>query len=697
MFKQNNPSTLVDINGEPTSVGDWKREKELGSGGFGVVHLWLNKTTGDSLAIKKCKWNLESHLTEKQRERWKAEVGIMEGIRNENIVAYCKMPEDLQRGLSYYSSQLPLLSMEYCRLGNLRSVLVKPENCCGLREMEILCIISDLVNALKYLHKLNVIHRDIKPENVVLQLCDTRPRGVIYKLIDLGYAKEIDSETASFVGTLQYLAPEIFIKQKCTKTVDYWSLGIVIFEIICGIRPFLHTFTPWQSLAHLEKKPSDVIAIQLTYNGRMEFFTQLFKENHINMCLAHLIEKWLQIALEFSPDLRGSYNHCDYIFAVLEEILLKKIIMVYSVYTCEFLSYEINESTLLSTVQGWIGRDTKIPIMDQCIAATQHSDSIYAIGYYNKESPITLFVFNRCAPFASITTQLPALIKILFENCKTEFKFGTIKQLYAHTAFFVLREMRLVSGLKFAITSQFNCLQTIFDKCNLQYAQLREVLKKFLCEVEVYNYQDLSLSAKVYEDTNYSQILEQFDGQMRRFAQVVEIFNKIVLRREALLEKFKRVEAANRVAFRAFHLDKFESLVQGACDDVNAINMYNPSSLTGGSKIFKIVSDTLKLKDLLLRDSFLVSYLRCVSYCWKELEKLNSCMAGLGTTTPQLTLDLRQLQAEKLSSLSDMHRKKANRTQAAFNGVNVLEENVAIRYRFQELMDAKFRRISECL
>ncbi|KAK5645297.1 hypothetical protein RI129_006597 [Pyrocoelia pectoralis] len=692
MFKHKKSSTVVDITGEPTNAGEWRRDKELGSGGFGVVHLWVNKTTGDSLAIKKCRWNLESHLTEKQRERWTVEVEIMKGIRNENIVAYRKMPEDLNKVLTNYNCELPILSMEYCRFGNLRSVLARPENCCGLQELDILCIINDVANALQYLHKLSVIHRDIKPENIVLQLCDNRPRRIIYKLIDLGYAKEIDSETASFVGTLQYLAPEIFIKQKCTKTVDYWSFGIVTFEIICGMRPFLHTFTPWQSIAYLEKKQSEVISMQLTYNGEIKLFTQLCKENHINVCLTHLIEKWLQIVLEFSPDQRGCFKNGDSVFTYLQEIVLKKIITIYSVYTCEFLSYEINDSTLLSTVQGWIGRDTKIPVTDQYIVSSRYSDSIYATDYYDKQNPVMLFVFNKSNPFATITTNLPPLIKILFENFKTEFKFGTIKQLHAQTMFLVLREIKYVSALNSAIISQYNNLQTIFDKFNLQYTELKDCLMKFLNEVEVYNYQDASL-LKVYENANYNHVLEKFKGYMLQLAEVIDIFNRISLRCVPLCRKLKQIESGHRAVFSVFEKCKFEPLIQEACGNVMEVSVDNPIDLTGGPKVFKLVSSALKIKDTVLSDNFLISYVRCVSYCWKEIEKLNLSLAGLSNTYPQVTTNIRQLHMEKIKLICDMHKMKVNHMQVVFNEIDVLEENISLRYKFQELMDIKFRQM----
>lgn len=64
-----------------------------------------------------------------------------------------------------------------------------------------------------------------------------------YKLIDLGYAKELGeaSTTASLVGTLNYVAPELLLGEKYSCSVDYWSLGILFYELVTGTKPFLPT------------------------------------------------------------------------------------------------------------------------------------------------------------------------------------------------------------------------------------------------------------------------------------------------------------------------------------------------------------------------------------------------------------------------------------------------------------------------
>lgn len=83
-----------------------------------------------------------------------------------------------------------------------------------------------------YLHKKNIVYRDLKPENLLI---DTK--GFL-KLTDFGFAKQIEKRTYTLCGTPEYLAPEILMQKGHGKPVDWWCLGILIYEMIVGIDPF---------------------------------------------------------------------------------------------------------------------------------------------------------------------------------------------------------------------------------------------------------------------------------------------------------------------------------------------------------------------------------------------------------------------------------------------------------------------------
>jgi len=84
----------------------------------------------------------------------------------------------------------------------------------------------------EYLHSKNVVYRDLKPENILL-----RDDGYL-KLTDFGFAKYVEGRTYTLCGTPEYLAPEILLNKGHGKPVDWWCLGILLYEMLAGIDPF---------------------------------------------------------------------------------------------------------------------------------------------------------------------------------------------------------------------------------------------------------------------------------------------------------------------------------------------------------------------------------------------------------------------------------------------------------------------------
>merc|ERR1712226_167374 len=91
---------------------------------------------------------------------------------------------------------------------------------------------ADIVLGLAYLHGLGIAYRDLKPENILL---DSNGHA---KITDFGFAKKIDYKTWTLCGTPEYLAPEIILSQGHNQGVDWWALGILIFELLAGYPPY---------------------------------------------------------------------------------------------------------------------------------------------------------------------------------------------------------------------------------------------------------------------------------------------------------------------------------------------------------------------------------------------------------------------------------------------------------------------------
>lgn len=84
----------------------------------------------------------------------------------------------------------------------------------------------------EYMHSLNIIYRDLKPENILID-----GEGYL-KLTDFGFAKYCETRTYTLCGTPEYLAPEVLLNKGHGKPVDWWTLGILTYEMIAGIDPF---------------------------------------------------------------------------------------------------------------------------------------------------------------------------------------------------------------------------------------------------------------------------------------------------------------------------------------------------------------------------------------------------------------------------------------------------------------------------
>lgn len=95
---------------------------------------------------------------------------------------------------------------------------------------------AEITLAIDHIHGLNVVYRDLKPENILLG------QDGHVKLVDFGLAKEnvcnYDQGANSFCGTYEYLAPEVLARKGHGKAVDWWNLGMVLFEMLTGLPPW---------------------------------------------------------------------------------------------------------------------------------------------------------------------------------------------------------------------------------------------------------------------------------------------------------------------------------------------------------------------------------------------------------------------------------------------------------------------------
>ncbi|VEN51933.1 unnamed protein product [Callosobruchus maculatus] len=394
---------------ERTKVGDWRKISDLGSGAFGVVSLWKSDTTEDCIAVKRCKFLSPDSLSNRQRQRWCEEVKRMAQMDHPNIVHHKPLPNELKVALQKYNpTGLPLLSMEYCSLGNLRRHLHMPQNLCGLVETQLRKALMDIANGVTYLHTLGIAHRDIKPDNVVLQLSSESKDEVVYKLIDLGYAKELGDSMVSLVGTSHYLAPEIVKGERYGPQVDYWSMGVLAYELTTGTLPFLPEFSPIERFSKLAEKSDHDICAYISYSGAVVFSSEIRPECRAGGSLRHHLANWLKSALRFDAKRRGICSNEDSLgtlshpkqvdeiqqkpFERLIQSVSKPVVKLFYANKMELYEYEIDNETLVGTIREWVSRDVK---------ATKH-EHVLLMLYNPKSDSVCLQLTEDQVPLLSV-------------------------------------------------------------------------------------------------------------------------------------------------------------------------------------------------------------------------------------------------------------------------------------------------------
>lgn len=210
-----------DLELNQVSLKDFNIHYILGTGTFATVVLAELKTIRDTkYAIKILR--KERIIECKQRNN----------ILNEKKVLHAlNCPFIIKLAYTFKDNSNLYLVLEYTGGGEMFTHLRKMQS---YSESTACFYASQIIIALEYLHYLNIIYRNLIPENILFN-----HDGYI-KLGDFGLSKLVDGRTFTLCGTPDYLAPEIIAKQPHNKDVDWWALGILIFEMMAGYPPFYH-------------------------------------------------------------------------------------------------------------------------------------------------------------------------------------------------------------------------------------------------------------------------------------------------------------------------------------------------------------------------------------------------------------------------------------------------------------------------
>jgi protein kinase A len=197
---------------------DFDRLKTLGTGSFGRVMLVQHKASKDYYAMK---------VLDKQKI---VKLKQVEHTMNEKKILHAiNFPFAVTLKFHFKDTTNLYMLMEFINGGEMFSHLRKLGR---FSEPHSRFYASQIILCFEYLHHLDLIYRDLKPENLLID-----SKGYV-KVTDFGFAKRVKGRTWTLCGTPEYLAPEIILSKGYNKAVDWWALGVLIFEMDAGYPPF---------------------------------------------------------------------------------------------------------------------------------------------------------------------------------------------------------------------------------------------------------------------------------------------------------------------------------------------------------------------------------------------------------------------------------------------------------------------------
>lgn len=264
------PGTASEVKAEAQTQGDpligrtiegkYRIESLIGAGGMGAVYQSTRLLIGDEVAIKIL--HTERVVDPHASERFRREARAAARLKHPNAVSIYDF------GVS--GDGLQYLVMELIEGKSLREVTKQR----GPLDVSLASeVTSQICAALDEAHRQHIVHRDVKPDNIIL---NSTAAGLRVKVLDFGIAKLRDdttshlTQTGSVMGTPHYMSPEQCLGEELDNRADIYSVGVVLYEMLCGRVPFNSPISTAVVVQHVNQPPAPLRTINPSVSPQME-------------------------------------------------------------------------------------------------------------------------------------------------------------------------------------------------------------------------------------------------------------------------------------------------------------------------------------------------------------------------------------------------------------------------------------------
>ena len=281
-----------------TFAGRYQIIEELGKGGMGRVYKVLDKETNEKIALKLIK--PEVATDKKTIERFRNELTTARKIAQKNV---CRM-FDLNREKDNY-----FITMEYVPGGDLKKFIRRSKQ---LTIGTAISIAKQICDGLAEAHNLGVVHRDLKPNNIMI---DDNGNA---RIMDFGIARSVKSKSLTgsgvMIGTPEYMSPEQVEGKEVDQRTDIYALGIILYEMLTGRRPFEGDSPITIGVKHKSEQPEN----PHKYNPQIT--------DNLSFLILKCLEKSKENRFQFVEEITSELTKLESALPIADKLIPKKSI-----------------------------------------------------------------------------------------------------------------------------------------------------------------------------------------------------------------------------------------------------------------------------------------------------------------------------------------------------------------------------------